>query len=189
MDDASGLIGMSPFLLAPIVLVAVFLLWVVSTMNRLVRLRNLVRESWAQVDVQLKRRYDLVPNLVETVKGYATYERETLERVVAARDRAVHAGGNAAAENELVSGVNRLLARAEAYPDLKASANFLELQHELANTEDRIAAARRFYNANVRDYNIAQEQFPTSLLAGGHKPAAFFEVESVDVRATPVVRI
>jgi len=171
------------------VVALVILMWVIGTVNRFTHLRNVVRESWAQVDVALKRRYDLIPNLVETVKGYASHEREVLERVVEARGRAMAAGGQADAETNLARSVNGLLARAEAYPDLRSSGNFLELQRELANTEDRIAAARRFYNANVRDYNTALEQFPGSLLAGSHKPADFFEVDSVTVRDNPRVQL
>ncbi len=167
---------------------ALLLLWVALTYNALVRLRQHVGESWAGIDTELKRRHDLVPNLVEAVKGYAAHERQTLEAVVSARDRAAAAAGTpgqqARQEQELVTSVNRLLAVAEGYPDLKASANFLELQRELANTEDRIQAARRFFNANVRDLNTRVAVFPSSLVAGmfGFRPAEFFEVESAAVR-------
>ncbi|MAE60333.1 MAG: hypothetical protein CMJ49_03140, partial [Planctomycetaceae bacterium] len=145
----------------PCVLVAVFVLlplvWLIATYNGLVRLRQHVRESWSGIDTELRRRYDLIPNLVETVKGYAAHERETLEAVVRARQAAVESRGSpasqAADENVLVDTLGRLFALAEGYPDLKASGNFLELQNELVNTEDRIQAARRFYNANVRDLN------------------------------------
>lgn len=164
------------------------LVYVISTVNRLTRLRNLVRESWSQVDVALKRRYDLIPNLVETVKAFAAHERDTLDRVISARNQiATSATGGARVREEsaLVAALNGLLVRAEAYPQLRSSENFLKLQEELANTEDRIAAARRFYNANVRDYNIAQEQFPASLLASGHSPAEFFEIDDVAARNAP----
>jgi LemA protein len=174
------------FLIVFGILGLVLILWVIGIVNRLTHLKNTVKESWAQVDVALKRRYDLIPNLVETVRGYAAHERETLERVIEARNQAVSTQGDAhvqiPAEAALVSAMNGLLTRAEAYPELRSNQNFLSLQRELANTEDRIAAARRFYNANVRDYNTAQEQFPASLFAAGHKPADFFEVEDLAVR-------
>jgi LemA protein len=166
----------------------VTVIWWIVTMNRLVGLRNLIRESWANVDVALKRRYDLIPNLVETVKGFAQHERQTLEQVTAAREKAMRSLGpiaeQARDEEELVLAVNRLFAKIEAYPDLKASVHFLALQEELASTEDRIAAARRFFNANVRDYNTMIEAFPSSIVAGsqGHKPESFFEIDDLAVR-------
>jgi len=172
------------FLIPP----AVLLLWLVLTYNMFVRLRQQLSESWAGIDTELKRRYDLIPNLVETVKGYAGHERRTLEAVTEARARAAASGGSPGAqardEQELVASLNRLLAVAEAYPDLKASAHFLQLQTELANTEDRIQAARRFFNANVRDLNTRVEVFPSNLVASmfGVKQAEFFEVESTVVR-------
>ncbi|MGV3615862.1 MAG: LemA family protein [Fimbriimonas sp.] len=175
------------------VIALILILWVIGIVNRLTRLKNLVKESWAQMDVALKRRYDLVPNLVETVRAYAAHERDTLERVIAARNQAVNVQGDAhaqiPAEAVFVSALNGLLTRAEAYPQLRSNENFLSLQRELANTEDRIAAARRFYNANVRDYNTAQEQFPSSLFAAGHKPADFFEIDDVSVRQTPEIKL
>jgi len=159
----------------------VVLIGAVSLSNAIVRLSNLVRESWADVDVALKRRHDLIPNLVDVVRAYARHEQETLAQVVAARDRAVQELGSVAAhardEDELGRRVYQLLARVEAYPELKASDHFLALQRELADTEDRIAAARRFYNANVRDYNTRLATFPSSLFAGGRRPAEFFEIE------------
>ncbi len=170
------------------VVVGLPLIWLIVTANRFVRLRNLIRESWSNVDVVLKRRYDLIPNLVETVKGYARHERELFERVVAARNRAVastgRVGQQAADENQLVRCVNQLLARVEAYPELCASQQFLALQRELVNTEDRIAAARRFYNANVREYSTLAGQFPPLLVARLLKlpPEDFFEVDDLAVR-------
>ncbi len=164
------------------------LLWFVLTYNAFVRVRQQVSESWAGIDTELKRRYDLIPNLVETVKGYAGHERQTLEAVTAARAKAAASAGSPGAqardEQALVTSVNKLLAVAESYPDLKASANFLQLQKELANTEDRIQAARRFFNGNVRDLNTRIAVFPSSLVASmfGVKPAEFFEVESTSVR-------
>ena len=163
--------------------------------NKLVRLRQLIRESWGNVDVQLRRRYDLIPNLVSTVKGYAAHEREVLERVVEARNRAQANRGAVGSQSEderrLVDATKQLFAVIEAYPQLKASANFLALQKELVDTEDRIAAARRFYNANVRDYNVSRTTFPIMLVAGlgDFPPQDYFEVEDHTVRAVPAVSL
>jgi len=156
--------------------------------NSLVKTRQMVRESWSGIDTELKRRYDLVPNLTETVKAYAAHEKEVLEHVTSARARAAASSGDpgsqARDENDLVQGLQRLLAVAEAYPDLKASRHFLELQSELSNTEDRIQAARRFFNANVRDLNTKVEAFPTNLVASvfGFEKESFFEVQEAVVR-------
>jgi len=175
----------------PILLVVLIL---VGMYNSLVRGRNHVRESWSGIDTELKRRYDLIPNLVETVKGYAKHEREVLERVVQARTQAVASTGSPAQqardENFLVGALRQLFALAEGYPELKASENFLELQHQLTETENRIQAARRFYNANVRDYNNRCEMFPTNMMASmfGFQKSEFFEVESAMQRTTPQVR-
>jgi LemA protein len=161
---------------------------VVLIYNTLVRLRQHCRESWSGIDTELKRRYDLIPNLVETVKAYAAHERETLAAVTEARSRAVGSigspGQQAADEQQLVQRLDRLLAVAENYPDLKASENFLALQMELANTEDRIQAARRFYNANVRDLNTRVEAFPSNVIARmfGFAQEEYFEVEASKVR-------
>ena len=163
--------------------------------NKLVRLRQLIRESWGNVDVQLRRRYDLIPNLVNTVKGYARHERDVLERVIEARNRAYNnqgpVGSQSQDERQFVDATKQLFAVAENYPQLKASANFLALQRELVDTEDRIAAARRFYNANVRDYNVTRTTFPTMLVAGlgDFPPEDYFEVEDHTVRAAPVVSV
>lgn len=173
----------------------VFVVWWFATHNRFMRLRNHISESWSNVDVALKRRYDLIPSLVETVKGYARHEQQTLAEVLEARNRALAAVGPVAEqardENELVHSVNRLLAVIESYPDLKASQNYLALQTELSNTEDRIAAARRFYNANVRDYNTMRESFPSSIVGNAMNlaPAEFFEVDSLSFRAAPEVKL
>ena len=174
--------------------VAVLVLtWVVATLNRIVALRNHIAESWSGIDVALKRRYDLIPNLVETVKGYATHEQEVIDRIVKAREHAIGTLGaadvQALSQNELVSALNHFFVRVEAYPQLKASEHFMELQRELANTEDRIAAARRFYNANVRAYNTMVESFPASMVAGSNVRAPYFEVESLQVRETPAVSV
>ena len=169
------------------------LLWVIGTFNGLIRLRIQCRESWAGIDTELKRRYDLIPRLVEVVKGYAQHERDTLERVVAARAAAVASTGSPASqaqdETQLVGALRSFFGVVERYPELKADRNFLALQEELVNTEDRIAAARRFYNANVRDFNTRTQLFPANLLAGafGFQAAEFFEVEDRTARAAPAV--
>src|SRR5687767_9340207 len=148
--------------------IAVLLVALVLLYNRLVTLRNRVENAWAQVDVELKRRYDLIPNLVETVKGYAAHERDTLDAVITARTAALAAGGSpeqqSGPENALVDSLKQLLAVSERYPDLKANDQFLALQRELVNTEDRIQAARRFYNGNVRDYNRRVESVPSNIV-------------------------
>ena len=159
----------------------------ISCINRLTKLKNLVRESWSQLDVSLKRRYDLIPNLVETCKGYAAHEQQVFERVVTARDHAIAAHGKPEAETMLAGAITGMLGLAEAYPQLQSSVHFLALQKELANTENRVTASRRFYNANVRDYNIVIEQFPSSLFAGDHQAVNYFEIDSVEVRHVPHV--
>ncbi len=177
------------------VIVLVVVIWVVGTYNVLVRLRQHCRESWSGIDTELRRRYDLVPNLVETVKGYAAHERQTLQAVIDARSRAVASTGSpqsqAADENAFVGALRQLFAVSEGYPELKASQNFLQLQKELANTEDRIQAARRFYNANVRDINTRVEVFPSNLIAGmfHFTPEEFFEIEDAGVRLPPDVNL
>jgi LemA protein len=149
------------------VIVAV-VIWVIAAFNGLVVLKNRAKEAWADIDVQLKRRYDLIPNLVETVKGYAAHEKELFEKVTQARAAAMNAQGMQAkgeAENMLAGTLKSLFAVSENYPDLKASQNFLELQRELTDTEDKVQAARRFYNTNVRDLNIKVESFPANMIA------------------------
>jgi LemA protein len=157
----------------------------ISIFNRLVTLRNRTKEAWADIDVQLKRRHDLIPNLVGTVKGYAVHEKEVFEKVTEARAKAISAQGLAEkgqAENMLSGTLKSLFAVAESYPELKANQNFLELQRELTDTEDKIQAARRFYNGNVRDLNIQIETFPTNLIAGafGFQKMEFFEIEEAE---------
>jgi LemA protein len=150
-------------------IIVIFVVLVIGLYNGLVRLRNRIDAAWAGIDVQLKRRYDLIPNLVETVKGYATHERETLEKVVQARNMAVSAEGPqqaAAAENMLSGALKSLFAVSEAYPDLKANQNFMNLQEELTGTEDRIGYARQFYNDQVYKYNTKIQTFPALLIAG-----------------------
>lgn len=170
-----------------LIILGVILLWVILVFNRLITLRNRVREAWADIEVQLKRRYNLIPNLVNTVKGYAAHERGVLEKVTEARTRAMGAQTvkeKAESENFLSSTLKSLFAVAENYPNLKASANFLELQRELRDTEDKVQAARRFYNTNVRDINIRVESFPSNLIAQmfGFRKEEFFEIEEATAR-------
>ncbi len=179
---------MTPALIFLFVLLGLPVLYVIVTYNGLVAIRNHIRDAWANIDTELKRRYDLIPNLVETTKGYAKHERETLERVITLRNQCRANTGRvveqAATETQLVSSLNGLFALAEGYPDLKANTNFQQLQAELINTEDRIQAARRFYNGNVRDYRNKAQSFPANMVAGmlGFPPDAedFFEVEPVE---------
>ncbi|MDQ2758407.1 MAG: LemA family protein, partial [Actinomycetota bacterium] len=179
-------------LIVIVVVVVALALVLVGMYNGLVKLRNLVQEAWAQVDVELKRRHDLIGNLVETVKGYATHERGTLDDVTRARSQAMVPGQSpgqaAAAETQLTQALVRLNAVSEAYPDLKANQGFLQLQAELASTEDRIASARRYYNANVRELNTKIETIPTSFLAGpaGVTKAEYFEAEGIERQAPQV---
>ena len=172
--------------------VVLLLIAAVVLYNRLVSLRNRVENAWAQVDVQLKRRYDLIPNLVETVKGYAAHERETFEAVTAARTRAQQAQGPAeqgAAEGILGQALGRLFAVAEAYPELQADENFRQLQEELAQTENRIAVSRQVYNDTVLSYDNALETVPTNIVASlfGFRPQAYFETEGA-AREAPAVQ-
>jgi LemA protein len=165
-----------------LIIIAVAAAWLVLVYNGLIRLRNRVDEAWSDIDVQLKRRYDLIPNLVNTVKGYAAHERELFEKVTEARSRAMSAGttaDKAQAENMLSNTLKSLFAVAENYPDLKANQNFLELQRELTDTEDKIQASRRFYNGNVRDFNTKIQVFPNNIIAGMLKFTAreFFGAE------------
>ena len=176
-----------------IAIVAIFALWAVAQYNGLVKLRNLVQEAWKQIDVELQRRHDLIPNLVETVKGYAAHEKGTFEEVTNARAAASNPGASpaqqAAQENVLTQALGKLFAVVENYPELKANVNFQQLQAELTNTEDRIAAGRRFYNANVRTLNTKIETFPTNIVAGmfGFKQAEYFETADDAARQAPSV--
>ena len=160
-------------------------LWAIFAYNRFITLINRTKEAWSDIDVQLKRRYDLIPNLVETVKGYATHERQAFENVTKARAQSMQATSPAAkgqAENMLTGALKSLFAVAEAYPDLKANQNFAQLQSELSDTENKIQAARRFYNGNVRDLNTSIETFPSNLIANMFKfePREFFELEEAE---------
>jgi len=161
---------------------AIIVFWAIFIYNRLITLKNRTKEAWSDIDVQLKRRYNLIPNLVETVKGYATHERELFENVTKARAKAMQAGSvkeQAEAENVHSSTLKSLFAVSENYPQLKASQNFLELQRELRDTEDKITAARRFYNSNVRDLNIKIERFPEKVVASmfSFKKMDLFEIK------------
>jgi len=173
---------------------AAVVLWLVSLYNRLVRARNEVKNAWSQIDVQLKRRWDLIPNLVETVKGYMHHERETLEAVTKARQQAISVSGDVAAraqaENFLSQTLRSLFAVAENYPDLKANQNFLALQEELTSTENKIAFARQYYNDAVLRFNNLVQMFPSNIIASsfGFSPEVYFELETPEERRRPEVR-
>ena len=180
--------GFSTILL---IVVGVVVLWVIVAYNGLVRLRYRVKEAWSDIEVQLKRRYDLIRNLVEAVKGYAKHETSAFENVTKARAAAMGAttaGEHAATENMLTGALKSLFAVAEAYPDLKANQNFLQLQGELSDTENKIQAARRFYNGNVKDMNTRVEQFPTNVIAGtfGFGKEEFFDLDEAPEQRDPV---
>jgi len=175
-----------------LIVVAFFILWFIVIYNSLITFRNRTKEAWSDIDVQLKRRHDLIPNLIETVKGYAVHEKEVFEKVTEARTKAISAqtpqeAGQA--ENMLTGALKSLFAVAENYPQLRATENFQKLQEELADTENKIQAARRFYNGNARDFNIKQETFPSNLVARlfAFKKAEFFEIEQEKEREVPKV--
>lgn len=175
-------------------IIAILLIIFLATYNSLVGLRNQVKNAWAQIDVQLKRRHDLIPNLVETVKGYMKFERETLEAVTKARNIAVQAtsagaGERGKTEGELSSALSRLLAVVESYPDLKANQNFLALQEELTSTENKISFSRQYYNDSVLKYNNQTQMFPSNIVAGmfGFKGSEFFETTIPGEREAPKV--
>jgi LemA protein len=178
-----------------LIIIALIIIGIIFIYNRLVALRNRVKEAWADIDVQLKRRYDLIPNLVEAVKGYAAHERTVFENVTRARAQAITAeqSGNpkevGQAENFLSATLKSLFAVSENYPDLKASTNFLELQRDLRDTEDKIQAARRFYNTNVMSLNTKIESFPANVIASmfNFKQVEFFEIEEPMTKETPKV--
>lgn len=176
-----------------VVVVAVIVGWALAAYNGLIKKRNQVQESWSDIDVQLKRRHNLIPNIVNTVKGYASHEQETFDKVTKARTQAMNAGSpeeQAKAENFLSSTLKTLFAVSENYPELKANANFLELQRELSDTENKIQAARRFYNNNVRDFNTAIQTVPTNIVANmfKFKEENFFELENEAEKAVPEVK-
>ena len=189
----SGFFDVIPWSINIVALIGAVALWGVLVYNSFVTLRNRVREAFSDINVQLKRRYDLIPNLVNTVKGFATHERELLAKVTEARTRAMGAQGihdKAVAENMISQTLKSLFAVAENYPDLKASANFLELQRELRDTEDKIQAARRFYNTNVMSLNTSVESFPSNMIARAFafKKEEFFELEEEAARSAPQVQ-
>lgn len=174
-----------------IAIIVALILYLVFKYNGFITLKNRAQEAWADIDVQLKRRYDLIPNLVNTVKGYATHESATLEKVTEARSRAMQAGTKSEkgeAENILSDTLKSLFAISEAYPDLKANTNFLELQRELSDTENKIMASRRFYNGNVRDFNTGIQMFPGNIIASIFKFTVleFFELEQDSAEKEPV---
>ena len=181
---------MTTFQITFFIILAVIVFWLILVFNRFITLRMRAKEAWADIDVQLKRRYDLIPNLVETVKGYASHEKTVFENVTKARTQAMSAEQSGdpkkigASENFLTGALKTLFAVSENYPQLVASQNFLELQRELRDTEDKVQAARRFYNTNVRDLNIKIESFPSSIVAGLFRFAKmdFFETEEVAVK-------
>lgn len=169
-----------------LLLIIVVIGWYISTYNTLIRMKNLVEEGWSTIDVQLKKRYDLIPNLVETVKGYAKHESGTLEKVIAARNAAMTASGDAklAAENALSGTLKSLFALQESYPDLKANTNFIDLQNQLKQIENEIASARRYYNGTVKEFNNKIQMFPSNLVAGMMhlEKRAYFELDSEEER-------
>ena len=174
--------------------VALIIIWAIVSYNGFVRMVQRAKEAWADIDVQLKRRYDLIPNLVETVKGYAAHEAGVFEQVTAARTAAMTATGAEAkgqAENMLSGALKSLFAVSEAYPDLKANQNFLDLQHQLADTEDKIQAARRFYNGNVRDLTTAMQSFPGNIIASSFhfQPMEYFQLDAADAAAREPVAV
>ena len=186
----------APFVIAAAVLVFIALIWALTIYNGLVRLRQHVAESWSTIDTELKRRHDLIPNLVEVCRGYAAHEASVFAQVAQARgaaaaatDPSVSPDDQARRESALTGSLRTLFAVSEGYPELKASDHFLALQHELAMTEDRIQAARRFYNANVRDLNTRVEQVPSNVIAGlfHFETADYFEIDEASVRAAPSV--
>ena len=173
-------------------IIVLIVLWVIAVYNGLVRHKARAEEAWADIGVQLKRRYDLIPNLVETVKGYASHEQSTLDKVIAARNQAMQGAGNpeqvALNEATMTGALKSLFALSESYPDLKANQNFLELQRELSDTENKIQASRRFYNGNVRDLNIAIDMFPGNMIAGmfNFVKKEYFNVEENGPEQAPV---
>jgi len=180
-------------LIIVLVILVILIFWVVGMYNGLVRLRNQVKNAWSQIDVQLKRRHDLIPNLVETAKGYMKHERETLDSITQARSHAVEASGvadQAKAEGELNNALSKFMLVVENYPDLKASQNFLSLQEELSSTENKVGFARQFYNDQVQTFNTKIESVPSNIIAGmfNFKQAEFFEIEAPAEREAPKVQ-
>jgi LemA protein len=174
-------------------LIMILLIWFIVIYNRLIRWRNLIREAWSGIDVQLKKRHDLIPNLVETVKGYSKHEQQLFKEIAETRSRSLNTEGvkeKGQIENSLTQNIRSLFAVAESYPDLKASQNFLDLQKDLVAVEDNLEMARRYYNGAVRNLNILVESFPSLLVAnsGGFKREEYFEIETASERETPGVK-
>jgi len=191
---AGGLFGVASWKMVVPVAIGAAVLWVIAMYNQFVQLVNRVKEAWSDIEVQMKRRYDLIPNLLETVKGYAAHEKDVFEKVTQARAQAISAQTmpeHAQAENMLSGALKSLFAVAEAYPQLRANENFLELQRELTDTEDKIQAARRFYNGNARDMNILIESFPSNIVANVFKfqKQEFFELEENESAARSPVKV
>ena len=191
---AGGLFGVASWKMVAPVAIGALVLWVIAMYNQFVQLANRVKEAWSDIEVQMKRRYDLIPNLLETVKGYAAHEKDVFEKVTQARAAAIGAQTmpqHAQAENMLSGALKSLFAVAEAYPQLRANENFLELQRELTDTEDKIQAARRFYNGNVRDMNTLMESFPSNIVANVFKfqKQEFFELEEGEPAARQPVKV
>jgi LemA protein len=187
---------MSTSLIVLVIIVLIIIFWIGGTYNHLITLTNRAKEAWADIQVQLKRRYDLIPNLMETVKGYAAHESNTFENVTKARTAAMNANSTtpaaqAQAENMLSGALKSLFAVSEAYPELKANQNFLQLQQELGDTEDKIQASRRFYNTTVMALNTAEQTFPGNLIANsfGFKPMDLFELSAADSAAAEPVKV
>lgn len=177
-----------------VIVIAIIVLYIILIYNKLIRLRNLTKEGWSGIDVQLKRRADLIPNLIESVKGYMGHERGIMEKVTELRTQALNSSDvseRAANENMLTSALKQLFAVSENYPDLKASQNFIDLQHTLTSIEDQIQLARRYYNGTVRDLNITIQSFPSNIIAQKFhfEQAVFFELEEPKDRAVPVVKL
>lgn len=175
-----------------ILLIVILISWYINLYNKLQRLKNMADESWSTIDVQLKERYDLIPNLVETVKGYAKHESETLEAVIAARGSAMSATGDAkvAAENQLTGAIRSIMVLQERYPDLKANSNFIGLQNQLKEIESKIASARRYYNGTVKELNTKIDVFPSNIVAKkmGLEKRSYFEIENAEERKAPQVK-
>ena len=175
-----------------IAIVAIIVIWFIASYNRFITFKNRTAEAWADIEVQLKRRYDLIPNLVNTVKGYASHESGTLEKVIEARNAAMQSNGanpqHAEKENMLSGALKSIFALSEAYPDLKANTNFLELQRELADTENKIQSARRFYNGNVRDFTTALQVFPSNIIGNifGFTAPQYFDIPDDGVESKPI---
>lgn len=180
-------------IIALIIIIGIAAVWIIATYNRFIRLSHLLKEAWSGVDVQLKRRHDLIPNLVEAVKGYSGHERETLVEVAELRGQGLHSSdphARAEAETDLTHSLKSLFAIAEAYPELKANEHYLSLQHTLVEIEEQIQYARRYYNGSVRDFNILAQSFPSNLIAGlfGFRPQEYFEIELSTEREAPDVK-